>query len=100
MVKKPKDGIMGTDEGHLAYFKGWKKRGNQGRTGGYPNFLYACIYIYVGCMLAFSTLKFSLDISISWMGQSIYSPILAILAIYDNRNCGCFEEWSLCGCMG
>ena len=32
------------------------------------------MYICVGCMLAFSTLKFSLDIPISWMGQSIYSP--------------------------
>lgn len=51
MVKKPKDGILGADEGHLAFSRDWKKRGNQGRTGGYPNFMYAYMYIYVGCML-------------------------------------------------
>ena len=56
MVGKPKYGILGTDESHLAFVKGWKKRGNQGRTGGYPNFIYACMYvcmyIHVRCMLA------------------------------------------------
>lgn len=74
MVKKPKDGILGTDEGHLAISRVGRRGEIREGQGGYPNFLYACMYIYVGCMLAFSTLKFSLDISISWMGQSIYSP--------------------------
>lgn len=61
-------------------------------------------YVYVGRRMhaSLSTLKFSLDIiiSISWDGANLLLALLARLAIYDNRNCGCFEEWSLCGCYG
>lgn len=52
-MKKPKYGLLGTDEGHLAFFK---ERGNQGRIGSYPT---SCTY--VRCILCSSILKFSLD---------------------------------------
>lgn len=46
-----------------------------------------------------STLNFSLDIYYFHL-LGMANLFLARLAIYDNRNCGCFEEWSLCGFMG
>lgn len=71
MVKKPKDGILGTDEGHLAYFKGLEEEGKSGKDRRLSK-LHVCMYVHICRMHAsLSTLKFSLDISISWMGQSI-----------------------------
>lgn len=93
VVKKPKDGILGTVR--------YVAEGESGKDRRLSK-LDVCMYVRICRMHAsLSTLRFSLDISIFWMGPIYYSPyLLAILAVYDNRNCGCFEEWSLCGCMG
>lgn len=62
-----------------------------------------CMYVRICRMRAsLSTFKvFSRHFFLLDGANLYYSPyLLAILAVYDNRNCGCFEEWSLCGCMG
>lgn len=100
MVKKPKDGILGTDEGHLAYFKGLEEEGKSGKDRRLSK-LPVCMYIHI-CRMHASLFNFKVFSRHSYLldGPIYLLAILAILAIYDNRNCGCFEEWSLCGCMG
>lgn len=87
MVKKPKDGILGADEGHLAFFKGLEEEGKSGKDRRLSK-LHVCIYVHICRTHASpSYLKFSLDfLSLGWANL-----LLAILAVYDSRNYGCFE---------
>lgn len=55
MVGKPKYGILGTDESHLAFVKGLEEEGKSGkdRRLSKPHVcMYVCMYLHVRCMLA------------------------------------------------
>lgn len=72
---KPKYGILGTDESHLAFVKGLEEEGKSGkdRRLSKPHVcMYVCMYVLTCTMHASpSTLKFFSRLSVFWMGQSI-----------------------------
>lgn len=96
MVRKPKDGILGTDEGHLAYFKGLEEEGKSGK-GRRLSKLHVCIYVRICRMHAsLSTLKFFsrhfylLDGPIYY---SPYSPQMITVIVGVSRSGVYVGEW-------
>lgn len=82
MVKKPNYGILGTDDGHLAFFKGLEEEGKSGKGRRLSKlhvrmyaFMHVCMYVHTCTMHASpSNFKVFSRLSIFWDGPIYYSP--------------------------